>query len=44
MNRTILFLAALILLAGNTQAAFRSKKSDKQDPPAALARGITLCW
>ena len=33
MNRTILFFAALILLAsaGNTQAAFQDKKADKPD-------------
>jgi len=40
MKRTILFFAAVILLAsgGNTQAAFQDKKADKQDPPVATAR------
>ncbi len=39
MKRTILFFAAVILLAtaGNTQAAFQGKQSDKQDPPVATA-------
>ena len=40
MKRTILFFAAVILLAsaGNTQAAFQDKKAGKQDPPVATAR------
>ena len=40
MKRTILFFAALMLLAtaGNWQAAAQTKKGDKQDPPVTSAR------
>lgn len=40
MKRTILFFAAVILLAsaGNTQAAFQGKQPDKRDSPVATAR------
>ena len=40
MNRTILFFAALILLAsaGNTRAAFQDKKAGKPDPSVATAK------
>ena len=40
MNRTILFFAALILLASaaNTRAAFQDKKAGKADPSVATAK------
>ena len=40
MNRTILFFAALILLASaaNTRAAFQDKKTGKPDPSVATAK------
>ena len=41
MNRTILFLGAVILLASagkSTRAALQGKKPDKQDPPVTSAR------
>ena len=40
MNRTILFFAALILLASaaNTRAAFQDKKAGKPDPSVATAK------
>jgi polysaccharide export outer membrane protein len=40
MKRTILFFAAVILLAsaGSSQAAFQDKKSDKQDAPVPTAK------
>jgi polysaccharide export outer membrane protein len=42
MNRTILFLVGVILLAsaGYTQAALQGQKADKQDPPVTSARNI----
>lgn len=40
MKRTVLFLAVAVFLgsAGNTQAAFQDKKTDKQDGPVTTAR------